>query len=89
MAGLKEAEPELYKSIDAALATIAANGAAASAVESASAAAAKADRAAVGDAAQAAFSTPAKSREVRAAGAGAGGLLGLRLGREAREIERN
>jgi septal ring factor EnvC (AmiA/AmiB activator) len=57
--GLKEAEPELYRSIDAAIATIAANGAAASAA---------AESAAATKAAEAAAGTPAKSREGNAAG---------------------
>lgn len=57
--GLKEAEPELYKSLEAALATIAANGAAATAAaESAAAAKAAADAA----------PTAPRSREGNAAG---------------------
>lgn len=63
VAGLKEAEPELYRSIDAAMVTIAANaGAVAAAAESV--AAAKAAEVAAGGPSL----TPLKSREGNAAG---------------------
>ena len=72
MAGLKEAEPDLYKSIDAALVTIAANGAAASAQAESAAKAAAAAEAAGGAGAPSGMGgpslTPSKTREGNAAG---------------------
>ena len=73
MPGLREAEPDLAKQIDAAMATIAANGAAASAAAESLASAAKAAEAAGSGASNAAAAaafggTPGRSREGNAAG---------------------